>query len=278
MKGVPYYVPGTAEVERLKSGDSEARLRARAELIALGPQVIPMLFDQLGGLGKASISDNLSSEENSRAALAIEEIKHLLREMGSEIAPILVGMLGSSAGHYAAAVFDEHYVAAIPLLVNACRSPNLGVRRNAISALRYTCLSAETSLPEVTQTLLGLTLDSDGEVRGKAADTLLDLCGARRQMVERYRKWLRDSSHLVRVCGIRALGALSLDDDLPALVGLLKDGDSSVRRCALDSIAKYGPRAQNAITAIRSIFDREKDGYCGDAARDALNKIEGGPR
>jgi HEAT repeat protein len=233
------------------------------------------LFEQLVELGKASISDVLPIQESSQAASAIEEVKRVLQNMGPEIVPDLIAMLGSGAGHYAAAVFDQRHVAAVPLLLQSCKSPDLRVRRNAISALRYICISAETKMLYLVQPLSELTLDSDGEVRGKAVDTLLDLCGVQRQMVERYREWLHDSYHLVRVCGIRALGALSLDDDLPALTSLLNDNDSSIVRSALASIALYGERARVALPTIQALVNQDPDGYLADAARDALKKVAG---
>jgi hypothetical protein len=251
--------------------------RARAELTALGDRIVPLLFEHLKSLSNESIDPKLSQEERLLADVAVQCMKGAMQDMGEKAVPAIISMLASPVGFYVAGSLPRNCPAAIPPLLSACRSPELAIRRNAILALRSASVSANKRPHDLAPILLELTSDYDGEVRGTAADTLLDISGVRKGLVDRYRLWLQDSAHLVRICGIRALGTLHLDEDLPALIRLLGDKESSIVRCSLEAIGRFGPRAKSAAPAVQAVVDRDKDGcgYCTDAARKTLEKIAG---
>ncbi len=82
----------------------------------------------------------------------------------------------------------------------------------------------------------------------------------------------RDPSEKVRKQAIQKLGNVGNADPavLPVLVAALKDASPSIRREAIIAIVKYGPGAEQAIDALKTVAATDADaqirGYAAQAA------------
>jgi hypothetical protein len=83
----------------------------------------------------------------------------------------------------------------------------------------------------------------------------------------------RDPSEKVRKQAIQKLGNVGNTDPavLPVLIAALKDASPSIRREAIIAIVKYGPGAEQAIDALKTLAATDADpqirGYAAQAAK-----------
>jgi hypothetical protein len=82
----------------------------------------------------------------------------------------------------------------------------------------------------------------------------------------------RDPNEKVRKQAIQKLGNVGNADPavLPVLISALKDANSGIRREAIIAIVKYGPGAEQAIDALKTVAATDADpqirGYAAQAA------------
>jgi hypothetical protein len=83
----------------------------------------------------------------------------------------------------------------------------------------------------------------------------------------------RDPSEKVRKQAIQKLGNVGNSDPavLPVLIAALKDTSPSIRREAIIAIVKYGPGAEQAVDALKTLAASDADpqirGYAAQAAQ-----------
>jgi HEAT repeat protein len=92
------------------------------------------------------------------------------------------------------------------------------------------------------------------------------------------RKWteaLRDPDPKLRKRAAFKLGNIGLADRdvVPALIGALKDADSTVRCEAILSLMKIGPDAEEAIPELANIQEHDSDEAARTCAARALEKL-----
>jgi hypothetical protein len=85
---------------------------------------------------------------------------------------------------------------------------------------------------------------------------------------------LQDAWPDVRAHGVWQIGEGGAPEDLPLLIGALRDPISIVRSTAAASLSHYGPKAERAIPVLVITLDDE-DWYVGCEAAEALGSMRG---
>ena len=89
-------------------------------------------------------------------------------------------------------------------------------------------------------------------------------------------KWLGDTNATIRWNAALTLGRLHAQSELvvPALINLLDDSDSWVRRDAINALCAFGPEAASAIPALTR---HSADPILTQEVREALRRIAAQP-
>jgi len=88
-------------------------------------------------------------------------------------------------------------------------------------------------------------------------------------------KALNDTNWRLRDSAILALSAIGLDqDDVPEVIGMLKDDNEYVRLSAADALGNAGGQALSAISSLEDLAKNDKSDNVRASAKRAIDKIK----
>lgn len=127
----------------------------------------------------------------------------------------------------------------------------------------------------VVEGLIKALKDSDGMVRGRAAEALGDFGDKGSSAVPELTRVLRqDSDTWVRNrCGY-SLGYIGSPLAVPALEEALHDPEAKVRMAAADGLSELGKKASNTLPALRKLAKEDTDAQVRQSAIEAIHMIE----
>jgi HEAT repeat protein len=231
------------------------------------------------------------------AGAAVPALREALHDRQDEVcraAAEALGKMGSLAGP------------AVPGLVLLLKNKGYGVKGSALEALGSLGAAAEPALPAIIDRLHH---DEDAAVRWRAAWTLGELgpvaasavpalVQAMRDRDSGVREWaaralglvgptaraavpqlleaMQDTVRGVRACAAVVLGKLGAEAAVPGLVAMLGDEEWWLRRDAADALARIGPAARGAVSALTPLLDHPEV-QVRKAARQALKRIQRQP-
>lgn len=216
-----------------------------------GPPLIAALHSEDGRMRDAAVKALMSADIGGRAAV-VEAIEPLAALLGR-----------NREARYALLRFGRR---AVPVLKNACHSPDKDVRRDAIDALHMIGASAKDASQELVEALLD---DDDSRIVQQAIkDVVIDPAPMVRAA------WSKAATAAQKS---RILEALRKIDPSSATVRLLieaaNDDDPQLQSFAIEQLGEMGPAAESAIPCLIRTIGRNPDHTLGGKASSALGKI-----
>jgi len=150
---------------------------------------------------------------------------------------------------------------------------------------RFTvAVALEELKDEGIATLLELLRDDDPAVRRASAVALGNIVAGLPRggfqsppgipaVAEPIVRLLRDQDADVRWAAVQALGNMKVPEAVTPLIELLKEQDATVRRDAATALGRMGPKARQAIPALKALL-QDRDADVCRAADEALQRIE----
>ncbi len=234
--------------EQAGTGERALALEALAAIPAPGDQLFPLAEQALRAddlvLRRAGVRAMASLGKSARPALPA-----LIRSLEDSDAPLAAGAAEAIA-HLGVAGES-----AVPVLLRRLEAPPLVVQVESARALGVLGEAAKPALP----LLLRLLAEAPVELRSVAADALGNMGEAAREALPEIRKNLQSPDAATRAASLQA--CLKIEGDAPRnltplLIQSLEDPAQAVRWLALESIGRFGSRAQSAEPAV---FERLDD-------------------
>jgi HEAT repeat protein len=179
----------------------------------------------------------------ARARAALIQIRQ------ESITPLLASLEDTHSTNWSQAALTVKHLgtngeAAVPLLVNALQSTNLGVLECALEALGGIASRPDLAVPP----LIGCLRDKDAGIRRNAIDALCQFKGAKQQIVPLLLSRLQDADNNVWLGAAFGLEEFLEKDEkrllyVPALVQSLNNPDEAVRANAAAFLKRNDPEA-----------------------------------
>jgi len=189
--------------------------------------------------------------------------------IGEPAIPVLVDLMShenSKVRFWSGRAFEEMGDAALPALVNLCRSPNANARQEAVEVLR----DFAKEHPELLGTVVRLLDDPGKGVRREAIETLGKFGAA---AVPRLAALAEDPK--TREDAIEALSFIGSKEAMPPLVKVCTHKEWAIRFKAVNGLGRIGPAAASAAPIVLKA-GREGDGYIRRSALEALQAMGAG--
>lgn len=226
-------------------------LQALAAIPAPADQLFPLAEQALRAddlvLRRAGVRAMASLGKSARPALPV-----LIRALEDSDAPLAAGAAEAIAR---LGVAGE---SAVPVLLRRVEAPPLAVQVESARALGVLGEAARPALP----VLLKLLAEAPVELRSVAADALGNMGETAREALPEIRKNLQSPDAPTRAASLQA--CLKIEGDAPRtltplLIQSLEDPAQAVRWLALESIGRFGSRAQSAEPAVFQRLDDADD-------------------
>ncbi len=271
-------IAGMAVPALLKAfSDKEATVRADA-VAALGEGNFLLLANKPAQRAIAGMLKDKNGLVRAAAAGAVHGME--VEDLGINLLPQLMALLKDKEPKVRAAAalalpeLREEAEKAVPQLIAALKDKDAKVRWAAVRAL------SEIGEGKGIVEALGRALsDKDEAVRLEAAERLDEFLGETRRAMAALIKATGDDNREVRAASIWALSVFIGPGDtgavLPALRKRLGDEYDYARRLAAEAVGKLGPKAREAVPALKKLAKEDKDRGVRAAAVKALRKIKG---
>lgn len=204
---------------------------------------------EIGPAARAAIPALTVASTDSYFVVAARAKAALIKIRQDPITPLLALLEDTRSTNWSQAAWMVKYLgtnaeAAVPLLVSALQSTNVGVRHSALSALGGIASRPDIAVPA----LIGCLQDQDAGVRRSAIDALCKFKEAKPQFVPLLLSSMQDMDNNVWLGAAFGLEKL-LDKDekrmlyVPALVKSLKNPNPTIRENAEMFLKRNDPEA-----------------------------------
>jgi HEAT repeat protein len=204
---------------------------------------------EIGPAAQAAIPALTTASTNKYFLVAARAKAALINIRQESITPLLVLLADTQSTNWCPAALTVKYLgtngeAAVPLLISALPSTNVGIRQYAVWGLGGIASRPDLAVPA----LLGCLQDKSPYIRRNAVDALCKLKGAKQQIVPLLLSHLQDSDNNVWLGAAFGLEGL-LDQDekrtlyVPALVKCLDNPAEIIRVNAATFLKRSDPEA-----------------------------------
>jgi HEAT repeat protein len=228
-----------ALIEALKDENKDVRVRSAEALGKIGTDTkaaVPALIEALS---------NEDIWVRVRAARAVVKIDP---ETMAAVPALIDALRDKDARWQAARALGYIGPEAVPVLIEALKGQDEGVRFSAAWVLGIIGLEAKTAVPDLIEALK----DKDEKIRQYAAEALGRIGPAAKEAVPALIEVLKDQDENVRWWAADALGRIGLEAKtaVPDLIEALKDKYEDVRWHAAQALGRIGPAAKEAVPAL----------------------------
>ncbi len=208
---------------------------------------------EIGPAARAAVPALTVASTNAYYLVAARAKAALIKIRQDSITPLLTLLEDTHSTNWNQAALTVKYLgtnagAAVPLMVNALQSTNLGVRQYALWALEGIASRPDISIPA----LIACLQDQSPEIRSSAIDALCKFNEAKQQIVPLLCSSLQDTDNNVWLSAAFGLEKLLGKDEsktiyVPALVKSLKSSDPTIRANAETFLKRNDPEAAAKI-------------------------------
>jgi HEAT repeat protein len=234
-----------------------------------------LALNEVGPFAKKAVPALLRAlTDHELCGIACRALKSI-KVKATILIPVLTKVLESADGKarweaaYELGELSYRGVNALPALLRVLRDDDVTVRRGVVIALGK--IRAEENVPA----LIEAVQDADVTVRSEAIHSLALFKSRASQAIPSLVKALHEKS--LGEDAASAIGEIGRErgDGVPALIGVLKEGDRRALVCAIKALDAIGPKARDAIAVLAAALE-DADREVSFAAKCALNGISPG--